>query len=349
MQVINPIYDSAFKYLMDDNKVAKLFISAIIGEEIEELTMDVTELKTQVPKESIIEKGDGATSVHSFLSLLRIDFAARIKTASGDYKEVLIEIQKAKLPNDIMRFRSYLGERYSNPNVSVKVKGVVKVLPILPIFFLGHPLDHCDASVIQVARRYIDVITGQEIKKKEYFIESLTHDGFVIQISQLKNRRRNDLEILLSVFDQSKSLDDKHILDIEEVDLPEKYRIVLRRLKQAVSDKKIRSAMKMEDEVLDELKSLETEILKERTEKEEAQKKEAKALALAEKEKAEKEKEKAEKEKERAEKEKALKLAESNRAALAQTAKLLLSMNVSKADIAKNIGITSSELEDLLS
>jgi predicted transposase/invertase (TIGR01784 family) len=75
----------------------------------------------------------------------------------------------------------------------------------------------------------------------------------------------------------------------------------------------------------------------------------AEALALAEKEKAEKEKEKAEKEKERAEKEKALKLAESNRAALAQTAKLLLSMNVSKADIAKNIGITSSELEDLLS
>jgi predicted transposase/invertase (TIGR01784 family) len=69
---------------------------------------------------------------------------------------------------------------------------------------------------------------------------------------------------------------------------------------------------------------------------------EAKALALAEKEKAEKEKERAEKEKERAEKEKAL-------SKLSHTAKLLLSMNVSKADIAKNIGITPGELEDLLS
>ena len=69
---------------------------------------------------------------------------------------------------------------------------------------------------------------------------------------------------------------------------------------------------------------------------------EADALALAEKERAEKEKERAEKESALAEKEK-------NRSALAQTAKMLLSMNVSKADIAKNIGLTPDELEELLS
>ncbi len=59
------------------------------------------------------------------------------------------------------------------------------------------------------------------------------------------------------------------------------------------------------------------------------------AFALAEKERAEKEKERAEKEK--------------NRAALAQTAKMLLTMNVSKEDIAKNIGLTPDELEQLIS
>ena len=37
MHVANPIYDVAFKYLLEDSKVAKLLLSAIIGEEILEL------------------------------------------------------------------------------------------------------------------------------------------------------------------------------------------------------------------------------------------------------------------------------------------------------------------------
>lgn len=69
---------------------------------------------------------------------------------------------------------------------------------------------------------------------------------------------------------------------------------------------------------------------------------EAAALALVENERAEKEKERTEKESALAEKEK-------NRLALAQTAKMLLSMGVSKDDIAKNIGLNLEELDDLLS
>jgi hypothetical protein len=37
MNIANPVYDSVFKYLLDDNRVAKIFISAIIGEEITDL------------------------------------------------------------------------------------------------------------------------------------------------------------------------------------------------------------------------------------------------------------------------------------------------------------------------
>ncbi len=35
MQIANPIYDTVFKYLMEDLEIAKLIISTIIGEEIE--------------------------------------------------------------------------------------------------------------------------------------------------------------------------------------------------------------------------------------------------------------------------------------------------------------------------
>jgi len=31
MHIANPIYDVAFKYMLEDHKVAKLFLSAIIG------------------------------------------------------------------------------------------------------------------------------------------------------------------------------------------------------------------------------------------------------------------------------------------------------------------------------
>ncbi len=35
--IANPIYDTVFKYLMDDPRVAGVIISTIIGEEVEEL------------------------------------------------------------------------------------------------------------------------------------------------------------------------------------------------------------------------------------------------------------------------------------------------------------------------
>ncbi len=39
MYIANPIYDVVFKYLMEDNSLAKLIISTIIKEEILELTL----------------------------------------------------------------------------------------------------------------------------------------------------------------------------------------------------------------------------------------------------------------------------------------------------------------------
>ena len=47
MKIANPIYDVVFKYLMGDNKIAKLVISKIIGEEIESLDFQ--------PKKNVVE------------------------------------------------------------------------------------------------------------------------------------------------------------------------------------------------------------------------------------------------------------------------------------------------------
>ncbi len=249
MQIANPIYDIVFKYLMEDNKIAKLVISSIIDQEIESLEFRATEGTAELFKKS--------------LTVYRLDFTAKIKTAGG-IKIVLIEMQKAKFPTDIMRFRRYISEQYSSPENTytdnISGKDIKKAIPIISIYFLGHPLDHITVPVIKVQRHYYDRTTGKELNEREEFIESLTHDSFVIQISRLRKKRQNELEILLSVFDQENIASDNHILNIKEEDFPEKYRPVVNRLQRAIAEPEVRKTMDIEDEILEELQNKEREI-----------------------------------------------------------------------------------------
>ena len=54
--------------------------------------------------------------------------------------------------------------------------------------------------------------------------ESLTFDSYVIQIPYLTDKRSNDLEILLSVFDQKNVTDNEHhILSLLKYDVFVRY------------------------------------------------------------------------------------------------------------------------------
>ena len=90
MRIANPIYDVVFKYMMEDLKVAKTFISAITGEDVLELDFCPQELTISYRKES--------------RTVVRMDFLARIRTPDG-LKTVIIEMQKAQTSFDIKRFR----------------------------------------------------------------------------------------------------------------------------------------------------------------------------------------------------------------------------------------------------
>ncbi len=246
MQIANPIYDVVFKYLLDDEKVAKLILSSITGFNIVDLDFKPTEYRTDI-KES--------------LTVFHLDFVAKIKDKNGDKKLIIIEIQKAKLPSDIMRFRRYLGEQYGNSkNSTTKVvddKVEVKALPIVSIYFLGHKLKYTTSPIIKVHRIYTDIVSGNIIERSEEFIESLTHDSFIIQIPFLKSHKKSNLEIILSVFDQRNKASDEHILNILEEDYPLKYRGIIRRLLRAVSEPEIRKRMDVEDEVIRDIQNME--------------------------------------------------------------------------------------------
>ena len=248
-RIANPIYDGAFKYLLDDNRIARLFLSTLIGEEIIELSFRPTEHRMDVEQRSV--------------TVFRMDFSARIVLPGGDEKLVIIEIQKAKYATDIMRFRKYLGHQYLSKENSYTVNGELHAMPILSIYLLGHSLEYTELPVIRVMRQYLDASGKAQIEHQEEFIESLTHDSIIVQIPQLPHRRQSDLECLLGIFDQSqKDPSDAHTLSIREEDYPEKFQGVIRRLIKAISEPYVRETMDVEDDYIEDLEDMERMIAK---------------------------------------------------------------------------------------
>jgi hypothetical protein len=234
LALANPIYDSVFKFLMEDLDIALEIISAIINKEI-------ISIKVQ-PQENTVQLEGKSFTVY------RLDFIAVIKTPDGD-KKVLIELQKAKFSTDIIRFRKYLGEQYKKD-----------VLPIITIYFLGHILDNFLPAILEVNRTYKDRLTGKEINYRNEFIESLTHDSFVIQIPAMKLTIKTKLEKILSVFEQNKLSEDKHIVYYDYPIDDSVQEKITRRLNYAASSEKLKREMDIEEEILLELETLERRI-----------------------------------------------------------------------------------------
>ncbi len=194
MIIANPIYDVVFKRLMENDKVAKFFISTLL-----EQTVETVEVK---PQEFTY------TNELAGLAVFRLDFIATIKTDMGEYKKVLIEIQKAKNPIDLMRFRNYLAEQYKKED---KIDNENIVLPITTIYILGFKLPEIETPCIKVERNYKDLINKTTLLKKSEFVEKLTHDSFVVQVERITDRYQTRLDKLLSVFEQRNFTDDKEI------------------------------------------------------------------------------------------------------------------------------------------
>lgn len=273
-RIANPIYDAAFKYLMDEPRVAKTLIAAVLKidkSDILELTPDRNEVTT-------IKKDD--------ITACRLDFTVRIKTKNGE-KAIYIELQKAWTKGEMQRFRSYLAAQYTRAS---NVGADNHPLPVLSIYILGEKVDHLDDAVTYITRRYYNQ-NGLEINKDRpsWFVECLSHDMVVIQIPKMKPRPDSILDNLLTMFDQSKiDPKDKQVLyyDIDDYDIPkgelrDDMRFIVRRLETATVSEEVRMQMELEDYAIrllnsarnaeDRVKEVEKEIQKAQQEAQEAQ------------------------------------------------------------------------------
>jgi hypothetical protein len=309
--IANPIYDVVFKYLLEDLEIAKGLISRILDCEIESIEVHSQETS----QEALLPELPG-------LRLLRLDFKAVIwvkkeeileengeksnpknkKNAAKkdkiedkfERKKVLIELQKSKELFDILRFRKYLAENYAKADTIViqTGKNQTEVLPIVTIYFLGFRLENIPFAVLKVEKKFMNVLENEvfELKLKEDFVDLLTHESYMIQISRLEEKLKNPLENILAIFNQKYRLkDDKHRLFIDENMGDSLVVKAQSRLARAAGDEDFRKKMDVEDEmertVLSKFREFEAQ-LEEANAKMEAEKQRAEAAEkLAEDEK----------------------------------------------------------------
>ena len=249
--IANPIYDTVFKFLMEDNRVAKILLSALLQKEVVEVRMRQTEYTdSNRPK----------------ISMFRLDFAAKIREKDGKEHTVLIELQKTWRLSETLRFRQYLGTQYlDKENIPVTKENSKRfALPMISIYILGHKLGDLQEPVVYVRRRYLDQDSNPIVRGvPDPFIESLTHDTIIVQIPYLKGRIRSHLDRLLNLFDQDYRLkEDEHLLEFDEEKLQgNDEQLVMYRLVKAAAAPKVRRSMQVEDEVLSELEEKDTTIM----------------------------------------------------------------------------------------
>jgi hypothetical protein len=264
MKIINPIYDQAFKYMMDNEVIAKKVLSIILGQQVLSIQSKPQETKT------IDKKRD--------IPLSRFDFKAIIHNEQGEEINVLIELQKSNKPDPIMRFRRYLGKNYIRRETFINPRGIeeTRVLPIITIYLLGYKLAEYDTPAILVNNVVTDTVNNRQIDLKNEFVQLLTHPSYILQIERLKPVRRTKIEKFLAIFDQGKKTEEDFILDIEETEDEEDLKEIKQYLNRATQDEEMIRMLELEEDIDQEFGKLETELelARQREEEERKQKEE---------------------------------------------------------------------------
>jgi hypothetical protein len=260
MTIANPIYDAVFKYLMEDERIARTMLSALLKEDIIKVEMRPHEY---------------TNGQRELLSVFRIDFGATIRKPDGSEEMILIELQKNWLPTETLRFRQYVGTQYQDPRNIVQESADRHALPMVTVYLLGHTLGEIEEPVVYVRHSSYDY-DGNPVTRgiPNAFIESLVHNSIIVQIPRLRSHvsrsvsghlsSRNRLEQVLGVFDQS--LADKknqHTLTLDDRlydQSDEEMQRILYRLTAAAADYEMRQDMNVEDEYYSIIKEQESKL-----------------------------------------------------------------------------------------
>ena len=250
MTIANPIYDAVFKYLMEDERIARTILSALLKENI---------LKVEMRPHEYVN------GQRELLSVFRIDFAATVGRPGGQEELILIELQKNWLPTETLRFRQYVGTQYQDPRNIVADSADRHALPMVTVYLLGHTLNGVEEPVLYVRHHSYDY-NGNLVTKgmPNPFVESLVHDSIIVQIPRLHGQVNNRLDEVLSVFDQTRAdTTNKHTISLDDAVYDRSdsdMQRILHRLTAAAASVDMRQDMMVEDEYFSIIKEQENKL-----------------------------------------------------------------------------------------
>ena len=240
--VVNPIYDTVFKYIMQDEKVAKVLIGNILKTKVVSIQMNNNEYAAMLP--------DGK-------KVFKLDFSATILDKAGKHQLVHIEVQKALEEGEIMRFRHYLGAIYmdatkkyqetiTNPKTNEKIT-VEHPLPIHTIYILGHELGSGLSNSVMHGENIFTDQDGNiiQIPENNDYINGLTHTVTFVIAPLTKQNVKTHLDRLLSIFSDCEP--NKEEIEIDEYfNDSDDYRTLMKALQKASVDKQLRGNLELE-------------------------------------------------------------------------------------------------------
>lgn len=250
MIIANPVYDIVFKYLMEDERIARTILSALLKKEV----LDVH-----------VRRHEYSSQQRDTLSIFRIDFGATIREDDGSERLILIEVQKTWVDTETLRFRQYLGAQYSNKENMMGKDRDAHALPMVAVYLLGHKVGDIEEPVIYVNHFAYDYNDNLVVKgMPDPFVNSLTHNSIIVQIPRLHGQVNNRLDKVLSIFDQSPAEGKaRQLYDIDEsaYDGDDEMMRIVHRLVAAAADAKVRHDMDVEDEYFSAIEKRDTEIM----------------------------------------------------------------------------------------
>lgn len=250
--VVNPIYDCVFKYLMEDERIAKTLLSALLKKEV--LSVEV-------------RRHEHTNVTRNDISMFRIDFSARVKDDNDKEKLMLIELQKTWVETETLRFRQYLAVQYNSQENMLEAEDGERqyAIPMVAVYLLGHRVGNLNDPVLYVNHDAYNY-DGKKVEEgmEDPFIGSLTHDSIIVQLPLLKGKVQNHLEKVLSVFDQihRQPGDKKYVnLDESKYEGDEEMMRIIHRLTAATVTADVRADMLVEDEFFSAIEDRDTALM----------------------------------------------------------------------------------------
>jgi len=247
LRILNPIYDLAFKYLMENNDIAKEIIQLIIDREIESLQIKNVETSLTTPKGS---------------TYLRYDFKAIVREHDGTVRKVLIELQKYKATGYVPRFRAYYGENLISPDTYVDAEGdtITADLPIINIYIVGFNIPQIPVRIFHRTFRDMDGATKKEIPLCSCeLIDSVTSEAYILQVGEKPKYKWQGtrIEAFIRMFRQKAKGDIKNMyIEVDESEISDPLlQTIAQRLHEGIMDDVMRRKLLAEEEYEEVMKN----------------------------------------------------------------------------------------------